>query len=284
MMSWIQRLKDKRKGKEVGGSDQATSQSRDASASVLKEVVGLFPVEDNPSSQPFDIDIVAIHGLGGHYQKTWTDGDCNWLRDFLPGQLRDSDINPRVMCYGYDAGTAFSKSVLAIHNVAEDLLDRLRLCRKRNDEKQRPIILIAHSLGGLVVKKAMNTAWNNPATYGPLLEKVYGLVFFGVPHRGADLAYWAGLPASLLDHALVGFGGNRSFLKALEKNSDEWRSISRDFTQRGAGLSSIRTFFETERLGNIWVSLSSHTLTKYAPRIIYCHTHSQKSDSVFQCP
>ena len=100
-----------------------------------------------------DSSIVAIHGLGGHYQKTWTDGDCNWLRDFLPGQLRDSDINPRVMCYGYDASTAFSKSVLAIHNVAEDLLDRLRLCRKRNDEKQRPIILIAHSLGGLVVKK-----------------------------------------------------------------------------------------------------------------------------------
>ena len=131
------------------------------------------------------------------------------------------------------------------------------------------------------ILQAMNTAWNNPVTYGPLLEKIYGLVFFGVPHRGADLAYWAGLPASLLDHALVGFGGNRSFLKALERNSDEWRSISRDFTQRGAGLSSIRTFFETERLGNIWVSLSSHTLTKYAPRIIYCHTHSQKSDSVF---
>lgn len=158
------------------------------------------------------------------------------------------------MCYGYDSSTAFSKSVLGIHNVAEDLLDRLRSERRQENEKSRPIILIAHSLGGLIVKKTLNTAWNDPATYGSLLEKVFGLVFFGVPHRGADLAYWAGFPASLLDHALLGFGGNRSFLKALQKNSDEWRTISRDFVQRGAQLSSIRTFFETEKLGNILVS------------------------------
>jgi hypothetical protein len=149
---------------------------------------------------------------------------------------------------------AFSKSVLGIHNIAEDLLDWLRLEHRQENKKSQPIILIAYSLGGLIVKKTLNMAWNNPATYGSLLEKVFGLVFFGVPHRGANLAYWAGFPASLLDHALLGFGGNRSFLRALQKNLDKWRTISQDFVQRRAQLSSIQTFFETEKLGNILVS------------------------------
>jgi alpha-beta hydrolase superfamily lysophospholipase len=57
------------------------------------------------------------------------------------------------MCYGYDASTAFSKSVIGIHNVAEDLLDRLRTNRRQDFEQKRPILFIAHSLGGLIVKK-----------------------------------------------------------------------------------------------------------------------------------
>ena len=38
-----------------------------------------------------DIDIVAVHGLGGHFEGTWTDSDSNklWLRDFLPSQLEE---------------------------------------------------------------------------------------------------------------------------------------------------------------------------------------------------
>jgi len=74
-----------------------------------------------------------------------------------------------------------------------------------------------------------------------------------VPHRGADIAYWAGLPANLLDRALVGFGGNTSFLNALKRASPTWRDISIQFVERAAPPLKIRTFFETERLGNILV-------------------------------
>jgi hypothetical protein len=77
----------------------------------------------------------------------------------------------------------------------------------------------------------MDIAWNDPDVYGASLKKVYRVVFFGVPHRGADIAYWVGLPARLLDYALIGLGGNRSFLNALQKNSSEWRTISRDFVK-----------------------------------------------------
>lgn len=161
------------------------------------------------------------------------------------------------MSYGYDSTTAFSRSIGSIGGVAEDLLDRLKLSRPDEINKSRPILLIAHSLGGLIVKKAMNTAWFkigerfNP--YGDLLENVRGLMFFGVPHRGSDIAFWAGLPATLLDKSLAGFGGNTRFLDALKTNSVEWREISEQFVQRADRVLLIRSYFETKRLGNVLV-------------------------------
>lgn len=46
--------------------------------------------------------IVAVHGLNGHRDMTWTAANAvHWLRDLLP-----SDIpNARVFCWGYDANT-----------------------------------------------------------------------------------------------------------------------------------------------------------------------------------
>lgn len=77
----------------------------------------------------------------------------NWLKDFLPLQLQDAGITARVLSYGYDSDTAFSKAVTDIDDVAAMLLDRLVGERQSLEEKARPVIFIAHSLGGIVVKK-----------------------------------------------------------------------------------------------------------------------------------
>lgn len=98
--------------------------------------------------------IIAVHGLGGHWNHTWTsDTHKNWLRHFLPVQLQEAGIVARVMSYGYDSSTAFTKAVTDIDDVAGMLLDRLDGDRQSQAEKSRPIIFIAHSLGGIVVKK-----------------------------------------------------------------------------------------------------------------------------------
>jgi hypothetical protein len=98
--------------------------------------------------------IVSVHGLGGHWRKTWTDDNGNlWLRDFLPGQLQDKGINARILSYGYNSDTAFSKAVTNIDDEASMLLDRLDGVRSSEQEQKRPIVFIAHSLGGILVKK-----------------------------------------------------------------------------------------------------------------------------------
>jgi surfactin synthase thioesterase subunit len=97
---------------------------------------------------------VAVHGLGGHWDKTWSDSNGkNWLRDFLPEEFP----NARIMAFGYDSKMFFSSSVTDIEDVACTLLNRLDGERDKR-HKNRPIVFIAHSLGGIVVKKVSTNA------------------------------------------------------------------------------------------------------------------------------
>lgn len=94
---------------------------------------------------------MAVHGLNGTAKKTWTDPTSGnfWLEDFLPDALPKA----RVMTFGYDSGLAFSKSRSGVANFARDLLNRLRVARNSPEARDRPLIFVAHSLGGIVVKK-----------------------------------------------------------------------------------------------------------------------------------
>jgi hypothetical protein len=72
-----------------------------------------------------------------------------WLRDFVPKQWP----NARVMSFGYDSAFALSRSILDIDDSAIDLINRLDGERQSESAKKWPIIFVAHSLGGVVVKR-----------------------------------------------------------------------------------------------------------------------------------
>jgi alpha-beta hydrolase superfamily lysophospholipase len=97
------------------------------------------------------VSIVAVHGLGGHWERTWThENGTNWLQDILPAQIPRA----RIMKFGYNANTAFSKSVEGVDDVALMLISRVEIKRQQLEERRRPLIFIGHSLGGIIVKKA----------------------------------------------------------------------------------------------------------------------------------
>ncbi|KAH0346535.1 hypothetical protein KCU81_g3912, partial [Aureobasidium melanogenum] len=240
-------------------------------ATLQEENYGLFEVSDAAAGNDGSVDeesmrqvdIVAVHGLMGHWENTWNAGnsheDAMFLRDRVPADLSRNRIRARIFSYGYDSAV-FSRSVVTIDQAADMLLERLLGKRKKPEEKCRPIIFIAHSLGGLVVKQAMIQAWSHSQRYNELLDSVKGCLFLGVPHGGADSAYWANLPAQMIPYVTLGLRGNPRFLRSLESKSADCVRISRDFVHRAVSL-RIRTFYETEKLGTIIVvDRSSATL------------------------
>ncbi|KAJ5546882.1 hypothetical protein N7494_004467 [Penicillium frequentans] len=98
------------------------------------------------------IDIVAVHGLGGHRENSWTaDDGTNWLQSLLPRDLPDC----RILSWGYNASTAPNHEKQPLQEMSEKLVLDLYNMRELTRTQNRPIIFMAHSLGGILVKSAL---------------------------------------------------------------------------------------------------------------------------------
>jgi hypothetical protein len=212
-----------------------------------KKQFGMFIFADQKPETAAVVDIVAIHGLNGHCCQTWTtpisDGqEVNWLKDLLPKQIP----NARIMSFGYNSAVQLSKSAANISFFADQLLEDLFIRRQRQEEPGRPIIFICHSLGGIVFKQALNRAFEKER-YRPLLRKVVGVMFFGTPHRGSDLASWGTTFSNIIRFGTLGTTTNSKLSKDLESNSRILASITKSFVERGKGL-EIYNFYETDMM------------------------------------
>ncbi len=72
--------------------------------------------------------IVAIHGLNGHREDTWTVNGVNWLRDLLPSNIP----NARIYSWGYDANTHSTSQISSeyLYDHAKTLISDLCLERR----------------------------------------------------------------------------------------------------------------------------------------------------------
>lgn len=114
---------------------------------------GIKILVPQPSDKTGCVDIVAIHGLNGHREETWTDPETGlqWLSDSscLPRDIPTA----RVLTFGYNSKTYFSRSESDIPDFASEFLWALKAQRTSAEERQRRIVFIRHSLGGLVFKQ-----------------------------------------------------------------------------------------------------------------------------------
>ncbi|KAK6614958.1 hypothetical protein H4I95_00110 [Botrytis cinerea] len=157
----------------------------------LTEKFGLFhlnpvPVLPKNGESPYRIDIVALHGIKGDAFRTWTekneDGVKNmWLRDQLPNELPGA----RVFSFGYDANVLFSRGTGTIEDFATNLLEDLVRERKDDSNQKRRIIFICHSMGGIVLKKALVKAVDNNL-YKNTFDSTSAILFLATPHMGSD--------------------------------------------------------------------------------------------------
>lgn len=103
----------------------------------------------------------------------------------------------------------------------------------------RPLVFVAHSLGGLVCKKAILLSRNNPDPHlRGIFDGIQGIIFMGTPHKGAWMANWAKIPASAL--GLVK-STNITLLDILQRDNQFLDSIQNDF------LAMVRELRESGR-------------------------------------
>lgn len=100
-----------------------------------------------------------------------------WLRDQLPTDLPFV----RSIIYGYDTRLVDSQSFKGINDLASALIEDLRTIRK---SISYAVIILAHSLGGIVLKRAIVNIANSGAGEDQLLGKIRMICFFGVPSQG----------------------------------------------------------------------------------------------------
>ncbi len=214
-----------------------------------------------PDDQPLIADIIFVHGLQGHPRKTWhfgneddtaelyrhtlarglfgkrakdpspsrskPDSSIYWPKDLLP---KDQD-NVRILTYGYDSRIShfFSgpANQLNISQHGEALLNRVSGERTRSKCRGRPIIFVAHSLGGLLVKEALNESRKQSQTgKDDLYASTRAVIFFGTPHLGSDDAKWGLLLSSIANAA---FNTNDKILRGLKPDNEKLDNWARNF-------------------------------------------------------
>lgn len=139
--------------------------------------------------------IVAVHGLGGHAYKTWTaESGHMWLKDSLPAHFPRA----RIMTFSYDSPAAWLEPDSGIQSAALDLLTQLRAARRTTVARARRIIFICHSLGGIVVKKALLCA-QILDQYERMLRHITGVLFMSTPNRESPTLPWLRLLKGLIN-------------------------------------------------------------------------------------
>lgn len=181
-----------------------------------------------------------VHGLNGGPQKTWTASNkVYWPADLLPETLEENGVYANVLVWGYNADVFSGKhkhpSQNYLHQHAQNMVNYLASLRRDNNRLRIPIIWVAHSFGGLVLKSGLSHA---DRCRDPSLEHLrsmfistFGIVFLGTPHEGSDLAKWGELVQGMVELAAPKriFESHSILLKTLRSNSETLEATNFEF-------------------------------------------------------
>lgn len=174
-----------------------------------------------PPADGHDIDILVVCGLGGHAFGSFVHkaNGHMWLCDSLPQDMPTA----RVMIYGYDSKLQGSSSFATLEDFA--IVIHNTVCQLLRSTKKH-LVLIGHSLGGLLIKEALAKLADSGSD-SELLNLVVGALFFGVPNDGMNIESLVPLvkdqPNQFLLHTLNYINStasshqNRIFNKVMER-------------------------------------------------------------------
>ncbi|KAI5843119.1 ankyrin repeat-containing domain protein [Morchella snyderi] len=190
-------------------------------------------------SKNIKLDVIAISGLNGHAYGSWA-GEADsegrkkmWLRHFFERDRPEC----RTMIYGYNSRLR-EPGIHTLSDYSRGLLEEIYKAREGCED--RPVALIGHSFGGIIIADAIVRDKETPR--GNLFKMTKTIVFFATPHRGL-----------LFDDILemVGEGSPRlDLIHAIKRvqEAEHLRSFT-DYAEEGHfGVVSFRETMETRKV------------------------------------
>ncbi|KAI2715213.1 hypothetical protein CBS147332_4867 [Penicillium roqueforti] len=195
-----------------------------------------------------DLDIVFIHGLTGDREKTWTHQNGNlWPRDLLSKDLSKA----RIMTFGYDVDIFSFTSITfsdRLHDHSQSLA--YAIVSQRIECSSRPILFIAHSLGGLVCQQALILS-NSIDGLWAISSSAIGIIFMGTPQYGSSLASYREKLAKGMN---IVHTANRDMVGALHPGSNDVQRVGNEFqSMLHCGDLSLKVFcfYESKDMNDI---------------------------------
>ncbi|UZP45120.1 hypothetical protein NXS19_012932 [Fusarium pseudograminearum] len=183
----------------------------------------LYDPEDDPvNPTKANVDVVAVHGLGSDVDRTWTwrpddpEQSVHWLKD--SDMLRRKIPNARILAYNYDSTWLYDAPRVRAESCGKALIYGLDNFREREGTRDRPIIFLAHSFGGLVIQDGLVFA-DSMGRFEDILRYTAGFVSLGTPFRGSEIHWAADLAASVMRL----YGSYRGCLSVLKYDNPELR-------------------------------------------------------------
>ncbi|KAL8785638.1 MAG: hypothetical protein Q9195_008558 [Heterodermia aff. obscurata] len=170
------------------------------------------------------------HGISSTDAGNTTVGNSSvfWPQDLLRVAIPDV----RIYTWGYDADIKglSTSSQNTIHQHARNLLSDLVDLRAESKDLQKPLIFVVHSLGGIIVKAAINLSRSTEGTKEKeIAPATAGICFLGTPHRGSLSATIGKILFQITKAA--GKSPNTKILEGLERNSETLDMIGDVFNQ-----------------------------------------------------
>ncbi|KAL8705721.1 MAG: hypothetical protein Q9201_001155 [Fulgogasparrea decipioides] len=220
-----------------------------------------------------NLDIVLVHGAFGHPVNSFASHYTSpshrartverfWPRDELPELLEAGGVFPRILTYGWPAET-WLKPNQDVSSYLDSFLSQLRDVRQTVAD--RPLVFIAHGVGGFLIKEAVNNIINAGCSEIDFQNPVKTCLFLAVPHREvAANEGFAGILAGMKTMLLGEEPFNHSNVRELQPLNVPLCSISAEFyeicTEYPIGLLSVGESLKTN--DNFIVPASSAYLTE----------------------
>lgn len=191
--------------------------------------------------------VVFVHGMEGERRRSWMHDPAS------PASCWPQWLGAEAGCdtwtAGYDATLATWRDTAgALHVNGLALMDKLAT---EPELAARPLILIGHDVGGLLLKKAMLHSMSKGAPrHRRMVERIRGLGFVATPQFGGQL--------NLVAQALCMQQGTSVPDKDFSSEDVHLRALREEFAQLCSGLSlQVKTFVGDKpvTVGRKWLGL-----------------------------